>query len=266
MILNTSRLYPLILYTSDTHLGHEKVLGQRPFKSLAEHDRACVAALRDAELRIGFEGQRGRIIHCGDVAMNFPQWVEEHGALFLTPRGKILVCGNHDNVVDGDKARYRRRLEAYLGSFEEIAGYVQTWERHGLVVQDELDGRQVTVLVSHAPQENLWGCDFQVHGHIHADILAEVPHRPGYEWTYDSPVHFNAGADLHAGRPVTLQELADAHRRRYADADQQVAQSSGGDADHTVAVAMRYSMRKRSPDSGCVDWLVESPRGRAPRK
>lgn len=206
----------MILYTSDTHLGHAKVLEQRPFDSQGEHDSACLRTLREAEDRCAHAG--GRIVHAGDVAMNFPQWTEAHGKLFAGVQGKTLVCGNHDSVVDGEKARYRRRLLSYLESFEEVVGVVGSWEAHGLVLEDYLDGRVVTVLVSHAPIEHMWGCDVNVHGHIHGDILFETPHRPGYEWTYDSPTHFNVGVDLHRLRPVTLQEAANAHRSRYADA------------------------------------------------
>jgi hypothetical protein len=36
-------------------------------------------------------------------------------------------------------------------------------------------------------------------------------------WTLKSPVHFNAGVELHGYKPVTLQELADEHRRGYSN-------------------------------------------------
>ena len=78
-----------------------------------------------------------------------------------------------------------------------------------------LDGKLVQVLVSHAPQENLWGCDVNVHGHIHNNILLNGDHHPEDNWTFTSPVHFNASVELHGFKPVTLDQLAAAHRSGY---------------------------------------------------
>lgn len=198
----------MILYTSDSHLGHAKVIeySRRPFRDVTQMDGILRRELRDAE------ATGATLIHCGDLSFNFAKWTRNWGPLFNTCEGKAIVFGNHDDMKGA-------KLIPYEEQFETLVGERYTWENHALSIIDELDGTPVSVLVSHAPQKNLWGCDINVHGHLHNDILLGA-HRDGYEWSYDSDVHFNAAVELHGFKPVPLARLRDAHRRRYSDAEQ----------------------------------------------
>lgn len=77
-------------YISDTHFGHEAVLGfcNRPFTSIAEHDAEIIdrwnSVVRDDDI----------IYHLGDFCFG-PASYAEH--IFHQLRGrKILILGNHD--------------------------------------------------------------------------------------------------------------------------------------------------------------------------
>lgn len=206
------------LYTSDTHLNHANVIefSRRPFNSVEHMNAELVLQLRLAEERLQKTG--GKLYHCGDLCFNYARFVETRGPIFKSREGKVIKAGNHDEIHSprNNKTRDRRQLAAYLQDFELVVGTMSGWEQEGLVIEDVLDGRPVTVLLSHAPIEHMWGCDVNVHGHLHNDILLTDPHRDGFEWSFQSPTHFNVGGELHGFRPVTLQEAADAHRSGYA--------------------------------------------------
>lgn len=216
----------LSLYTSDSHLNHLNVIefSKRPFKDVAHMNALLVGELRLAEQRV--LGVGGRLVHCGDLCFNYAKFIEDHGPIFQTSVGKIIKCGNHDEIHSprNNKTRDKRQIAAYMRDFEQVVGTIGGWEQEGIVLQDELDGKLVTVLVSHAPIAHMWGCDANLHGHLHNDVLLKTPHRDGFEWSFESPTHFNVGVELHDFKPVTLQEAADAHRSGYAAARRALAE------------------------------------------
>lgn len=77
-------------WTSDTHFGHESILGfgRGRWATIAEHDRDLVDNWNDVV------GAGDEVWHLGDVAWSFDRLVE----VLPTLKGRItLVAGNHDS-------------------------------------------------------------------------------------------------------------------------------------------------------------------------
>lgn len=205
------------LYTSDSHLGHARIIEytHRPFVDRAEMDGVLIQNLREAK------ATGARIIHAGDLSFNFLQQVKRYGPLWpqLETDRDIIVLGNHDRTGKPEQ------LKAYVDHFAYINGTEATWQTNFTIVVDALDGQEVTVLVSHKPQKDLLGTDINVHGHLHNAVLfPEEHHHEEDFWSFESPVHFNASVELHDYRPVTLQQIADAKRNDYEVARRQAAE------------------------------------------
>lgn len=204
------------LYTSDQHLAHKNIIQytRRPFNDIEQMNGVLLEHLRAAE-RTGAD-----IVHCGDLTFDLFRFLERYGPIFQSPVGKLIVLGNHDRTGGKTENANHVRREAYETQFATVVGHEKDWKRNMAVIEDVLEGRPVQVLVSHAPQENLWGCDLNVHGHIHNNVLLppQEAHHPEDQWTIESPVHFCACVELHGFKPVTLDQLAQAHRTRYVAA------------------------------------------------
>jgi calcineurin-like phosphoesterase family protein len=228
--MTRSNEYGLTLYTSDQHFRHKNILiyARRPFKDINHMDLVLLENLRAAE-RVA-----DRLILCGDLTFDLARFHSQYGRIFAAPSGKRITLGNHDLRKNRTNKEDKVQRDAYDLEFEEVVGDAKDWRRNMMVVQDRLDGKEVQVLVSHAPQENLWGCDINVHGHIHNSILLAKEHHPEDHWTIDSPVHFCACVELHHFKAVTLDQLAAAHRNRYNDARQDIA-----DIDEAAEEALR---------------------------
>jgi calcineurin-like phosphoesterase family protein len=202
------------LYTSDSHIAHRNIIhyARRPFATVEEMDAVLIQNLRDAE------ATGASIVHAGDLTFDLYRVLQRYGPIFKDRTGKSIVPGNHDRV----KGPARR--EAYSSQFETVVGDEEDWRTHGLAVIDDLDGVEVMVLVSHKPQENLWGCDVNVFGHVHNNVLFPGEgHHPEDDWAFTSPVHFCACVELHRFRPVSLQDMAHAKRAAYPSAAEEVA-------------------------------------------
>lgn len=194
------------LYTADTHFGHANIIKycRRPFASVETMDDVLAHNLIEAA-KTG-----AQIIHAGDVSFNFQKFTREHGNLWTDKKHHVVVLGNHDDIAGHKKL-------AYLSHFGVIVGDPKLWRKNSYMLFDKLDGQAVQVLVSHNPvdADKLPKGWVNVHGHIHNNnTLGRVSKESG--WTLDSPVHFNAGVELHGYKPVTLQELANEHRRGYS--------------------------------------------------
>ena len=77
-------------WTSDTHFGHESILGfgRERWATIDEHDRDLVDNWNDVV------GADDEVWHLGDVAWSFDRLVE----VLPTLKGRItLVAGNHDS-------------------------------------------------------------------------------------------------------------------------------------------------------------------------
>jgi len=83
-----------VLYTSDLHLGHQKVAEYRGFASTDEHDAAVIQSWHehatDADI----------VYVLGDLTMGRSREVEERALDILAsmPGRKRLIPGNHDSV------------------------------------------------------------------------------------------------------------------------------------------------------------------------
>lgn len=102
--------------------------------------------------------------------------------------------------------------------FGEIVGTSKTWETNTLIVEDEyrtMEGtaHPVKLLLSHNPQRDLQGCDYNLFGHIH-NMLLRNPDLvySEFQWMYpDSPDSpwINVCVELIGYQPRSFQELYD---------------------------------------------------------
>lgn len=80
-------------YTSDTHLGHERMLSMqpRPFPSIEEHDEYIIEAWNSVV------GDDDVVYHLGDFAFGLSRDAERIREIFARLKGrKHLIIGNHD--------------------------------------------------------------------------------------------------------------------------------------------------------------------------
>jgi calcineurin-like phosphoesterase family protein len=182
-------------YIADPHFQHGRIieLCERPFGGVAHMDRVLLGNLRDAE------GEGASIHILGDLSFSFEDFIQEYGWLDH-PERHALVLGNHD------KERDRLAWELAFGT---VIGTKATWREHYLIVEDELDGRPVRVMLSHEAQRNLRGADFNLYGHHHNNMVRNPERYPRSEWGWlqDSRRHFIVSAEMVDYRPRTLAEL-----------------------------------------------------------
>lgn len=184
------------LYVADTHFGHADIIEfvDRPFRSVEKMDRRMLEELRTAEAR-------GPIMHLGDLTLETPRALaERYGLPFREPERHTLVAGNHDRVAG--------HWAAYAALFGTVVGTEKSWHTNATVVEDTLQGEPIRVLASHAPQQDLRGCDLNLYGHHH-NLLRRFPHAypPHLDWLLESDRHYNVSVELIDYRPRTLEEL-----------------------------------------------------------
>lgn len=182
-------------YISDTHLGHANIIRycERPFKHVHDMDLVIMSHLREVE------AEGCAIFHLGDVAMNFSRICRTHGWL-QDPERHTLIAGNHDNIP---------KDKAYTRGFGKIVGHKKSWKENTLLIEDELDGTRVKLLLSHDPQKDLQGADFNLYGHHHNNFQIKPERFPLNKWAWllNSERHINVSAELLDYRPRTLSEL-----------------------------------------------------------
>ncbi len=216
---NTFVYPPPILYTADSHFDHANIIRycKRPFASVETMNDVMARNLSDANK------SGAQIVHCGDLGFDFARFLARNGRLWhsFEAARHTFIFGNHDD------ARGSKR-EAYLSHFRTLVGTHQDWKTNYRMFSDVLDGELVCVVASHNPLSwDVLAREFaateanvaqmgliNVHGHIHNNAL-QNPTNKTSGWTLQSPIHFNAGVELHDYKPVTLQDLADAHRAGY---------------------------------------------------
>lgn len=158
-----------VFFTADTHFGHGGALGlyRRPFASVAEMNAAMVSRWNTA-VRPGDE-----VWHLGDFAVDLPS--EERAALLGALAGrKHLVAGNNDGPATIGLAGW-----ASVVPYAEIA----------------VDGQNL--VLCHYPFRTWRGSTrgwINLHGHSHGRL------KP-------LPRQHDAGVDVHAFSPVTLDEI-----------------------------------------------------------
>lgn len=193
-------------YISDHHFGHENIIGfcDRPFDSAEEMDQVMLDRLLAAE-QLG-----GSILHLGDIAWA-PKDLLGHGGPFRWPKRHTFIAGNHDRVGEATFTSY------YEQAFGRVIGTSENWQNNTLIVEDQLDGESVQLLLSHDPQPDLQGCDFNLYGHHHNNIQTN-PERylPELRWLFESDRHINVCVELLEYRPHTLEEIME--RKRAGEA------------------------------------------------
>jgi calcineurin-like phosphoesterase family protein len=192
-------------YWSDLHLDHRQIipLFQRRFASVEEMNAALLAAWAEA-----LEQDDGTLFNLGDVAFGFRRFVERAripAALERERARSVLIAGNNDGVATSSRRAYQR----YFGT---IVGHEHLWETNTHLVEDRAFGVSYRVLLSHAPQEDLQGADYNLYGHHHSGFLLH-PERIeewGFGWLRpgdaQSP-YLNVSVELVGYRPRTLEEL-----------------------------------------------------------
>ena len=196
----------MIYYTSDHHFGHKNIIRytRRPFGSTEHMDAELLFGLRSADLS-------GSIVHAGDISFDLARIIEQHGPLFDHPEHHLFIAGNHDKVL--------KQREAYAATFGRIIGDEKSWLDNSEIIEDTLHGVSVKVLVSHNPQRDLQGCDYNVYGHVHNNLdhsfewHIENYGREWVEWLATSEEHLNASVELTSFVPVSLSVLILDNRR-----------------------------------------------------
>lgn len=148
-----------IWFISDTHFGHENIIGhaQRPFDNIREMDEAI------ADNWTSCVKQSDLVYHLGDVA-----WTGEGLNLFSKlPGTKRLILGNHDNGLRCAPLVQRLQLFRRFKDFGFMASHMP--------IRDE--GLREPV---------------NVHGHIHDDEAPTLKHiNVCVEKTDYRPVHLD---------------------------------------------------------------------------
>jgi calcineurin-like phosphoesterase family protein len=199
-------------YTSDTHFGHTNIITycDRPFTSAPHMDAALIAPWRDL-LAPGT-----RLIHAGDFAFKLPDGHFLHTEGLPTVTDNLLVMGNHDRHADGGAPR--RMYGHYFGT---LVGRARDWRTNHTVIADAAGRRRYRILVSHQPQRDLQGCDLNLYGHVHNNLLRSDERLERYRqehpeqddrWLLTSPVHINICVEVQGYCPRTLEELLDTRR------------------------------------------------------
>lgn len=186
------------VYISDTHIGHANIIRfcERPFRDADHMDAVLMAALREADA-LGHA-----ILHLGDFSFRADRVLQNAAR-------HTIVVGNHD------RTRPPQRRAAYEAFFGRLVGTERTWKRNTLIIEDEIDGRTVRLLLSHEPQQDLQGCDWNLYGHTHNNEERN-PERfqREYPWLARNHVrHVNVCVEGIGYRPRTLAELLAIHAR-----------------------------------------------------
>lgn len=148
----------------------------------------------------------GRIIHGGDLMFK----LHEPDPWFRLghPERHQMVLGNHD--LWSRRPEDRKAIQSRF--FGAVHGEAKAWKTNRIIVDDVLDGRPVRVMVSHFPQKDLEGADWNLYGHFHNNLARRQSPEREREWFEGSGKHLNVGVELHRYRPVTLQEAVDRRR------------------------------------------------------
>lgn len=200
-------------FTSDLHLGHERVAAIRGFDSVEEHDAAVAESWRSSVRK------DDDVFVLGDVTGSTSRRAVAHaiGILAGLPGRKHLIAGNHDAVHPLYRDAHKR-LGEYLPAFASVAS----------AARRRIEGREV--LLSHFPYERdrdeirhaQWRLRDEglplLHGHTHGDERLTVTDA----WSYfrgesvakEDRVELHVGLDAWGLQLVPLDTVADllAHR------------------------------------------------------
>lgn len=105
-----------IHFTSDLHLGHEKVAALRGFSSTSDHDTGIALRWLDTV------GPRDKVYVLGDVTGDSRALDATLALLRALPGEKHLIAGNHDSCHPMNPKHGRRILD-YLRVFASVAPF-----------------------------------------------------------------------------------------------------------------------------------------------
>jgi calcineurin-like phosphoesterase family protein len=178
------------LYTSDPHIGHVNIIRytDRPFKDVNHMDVCLIEALRKAETK-------GDVFCMGDVSFDLARKLRKYGPLFEHPERHTLIVGNHDRI--------EANKEAYNSTFGTIVGDESSWRTNTLIVEDS----GVKLLLSHKPQRDLQGCDYNLYGHVHNSVVRaeEMEYENEDYWVGTSVKHLCCCVELTEYEPKSLE-------------------------------------------------------------
>jgi calcineurin-like phosphoesterase family protein len=178
-----------VVFISDTHFGHANIIKycNRPF----DFPDTTVMDQIMWDNMLAFDQMGYHIIHLGDMMFySTQQKVPE----FRNPENHILVLGNHDKP--------RPIQEIYPKIFGTILGDPKQWRTfsHKIEIDD------IPVLLSHEPQRDLQGCQYNIYGHHHNNMFQNPEYFiKEYEWLFDSVQHVNVGVELTNYSPISLE-------------------------------------------------------------
>lgn len=123
-----------VWFTSDWHLGHNKVALLRGFNSVEEHDNHIISNINKAV------GKRDKLFVLGDVAWK-QSYLDKLSGIIC--RNMELIIGNHDTL----------QTTEYLKYFTKVHGF----------------RKYKDVWLSHCPihPQEMYRCRTNVHGHLH---------------------------------------------------------------------------------------------------
>lgn len=178
-----------ILFTSDTHFGHERILELegRPFASTAEMNEALIDNWN------GAVGNNDTVYHLGDAVMGS---FAENVKLLSRLNGQIvLVPGNHDRVSSVYHAKDAAR-ERFRQMYLDQGIYIAPEQIHDVIVKG--------VSLSHFPFTDdrfpemcpVDNGQWLIHGHVHS------------EWQINGR-QINVGVDVWDYTPVAFDIVMD---------------------------------------------------------
>lgn len=161
--------------TSDTHLGHQKIIGycNRPFKYVNDMDSYIITHWNDVI------GHNDTVLHLGDVSFYSNRYLP-----YLN--GNIhLIKGNHDSKT------YNSLFHGVSDFLYLKIGEFTCFLRHRPVFPDD---KRNTPEVTAQEASILNSVDFVIHGHVHNNFL-----RAGK--------NINVGVDMWNFRPIHISKL-----------------------------------------------------------
>lgn len=192
-----------VWFTSDLHLGHERVAAIRGFDNPAHHDEEIIDMWWETV------GERDQVWVLGDVAVGQIDWALEIVAGL--PGEKHLIWGNHDAGHPMHRQAHRkgrRYTEPVTYSTRAPFASAQAFARRKIAGVD--------VLLSHFPYQGdtpgrdrdrfpeyrLRNCDMPLlHGHTHSSLPPQ-----SYTWPDGGP-QFHVGLDAHDMKLVPLDRI-----------------------------------------------------------
>ncbi len=188
-------------YLSDTHFEHANIIrySERPFESTARMRTAMWEGMAEVD------ASGDSLVHAGDFTFRRgAEVLAENPTLRLDhPERHQLVLGNHDDwhrkpdLVATVQQRW----------FTQLHGTHKSWRTNACLIDDQVEGRPVLVLVSHRPQADLQGADLNLYGHLHNTLARGVSRHQEDRWAVGSAPHFNVSVELIDYHPISLTDL-----------------------------------------------------------